>query len=82
MKEPKSEIRNPKEYRMPKSEQPLEDSAFWGWGDEPLLEASVLREDGLRNSAFGFVSDFGLRISDFRPQGRPLGARQKHQRGP
>ncbi len=51
MKNPKPEIRNPKEARNPKSEwgkggvESWEDSAFWIWGDEPATRALVLKED-------------------------------------
>jgi len=51
---PKSEIRNPKEIRRPKSESyttPLSVIVF-----------------GLRISDFELLSDFGLRISDFHPR--------------
>src|SRR5580765_6763007 len=43
---PKSEIRNPREARNPKSEKPARAKA------------------SLRISVFGFLSDFGIRISD------------------
>src|SRR5436190_8310396 len=46
---PKSEIRNPKESRNPKSEKAMR-----------VLKAPF------RISVFGFLSDFGIRISDFR----------------
>jgi spore coat protein H len=47
---PKSEIRNPKEYRMP--------------NPDPVGQS---RQGGrFRNSSFGFLSDFGVRNSDFR----------------
>jgi four helix bundle protein len=48
---PKSEIRNPKEGRRPKSEggreMPAEsDSALWSWGDRTDPKFMVLRENG------------------------------------
>ena len=46
MQNPKSEIRNPKEARSPKSEKAADRTIF-------------------RYSDFGFLSDFGIRISDF-----------------
>jgi len=45
----KSEIRNPKSERSPKSE----------------FRAVAARPSGLRASGLGFLSDFELRISDF-----------------
>jgi len=55
---PKPETRNPKEGRIPKSEH----------GSE--LRAVSGRPFGFRNSAFGFPSEFGLRISVFPLPGR------------
>ena len=51
MKNPKSEIRNPKEtrnsnYEPPDSDNELpKDSEFWTWGEELSHEATVLKED-------------------------------------
>ncbi len=48
---PKSEIRNPKEIRSPKSEwaagviDPSEESAFWNWAAETSAGSLVLKED-------------------------------------
>jgi hypothetical protein len=50
---PKPEIRVPKEARRPKSEQPT--------GSHPGFQ--------IRNSDFGFLSAFGIRVSDFKPSG-------------
>jgi len=50
MRNPKTEIRNPKEGRNPKSEQVSvrnvlgEDSGFWVWGDEMGSGASILHD--------------------------------------
>jgi four helix bundle protein len=50
---PKSEIRNPKEIRSPKSESddaeamPGQDSEFWKWGEECNANALALKEDAL-----------------------------------
>jgi four helix bundle protein len=47
---PKSEIRDPKEIRKPRSDgvagraEPWEDWAFWTWGEVESAEGSVLRE--------------------------------------
>jgi four helix bundle protein len=52
MKNPKPEIRNPKQARNPKSELDCDrrelgiDLQFWSWGDEPPSDTLVLREDG------------------------------------
>jgi len=74
MLSPKSEIRNPKEGRNPKSEcsnaasfSPAEATVFISL--HPWLSyfrfdpATAARR--IRISAFGFLSDFGFRISDF-----------------
>src|SRR5882762_1113424 len=62
---PKAEIRRPKEIRNPKSEKPLASllpgrviGTSCGLARWPFL--------GLRISGFGLLSDFGLRISDLR----------------
>jgi glycosyltransferase involved in cell wall biosynthesis len=52
---PKSETRNPKSETNPKSEGPKSETEH-----RPV---SVIR-----NLRFGFVSDFGFRVSDFRPR--------------
>jgi four helix bundle protein len=51
MKNPKSEIRSPKEIRNPKSEYPFgkaanrEDFGFWSWGEAAADKLMVFRED-------------------------------------
>jgi hypothetical protein len=54
MRNPKSEIRNPKEISMRKKEKLTLSSRLF------LI---------LMNSSFVFLSDFGFRISDFRAAG-------------
>ncbi len=55
VRNPKAEIRNPKEGRNPKSESDFAqrdldvDSKFWSWGDEAGGNSLVLREDGSQN---------------------------------
>lgn len=69
MRNPKSEIRNPKEGRSPKSESsyreivPGLDSDFWSWGDDCLTSEWTLREDSL--PAGGRVKDLGERTAQF-----------------
>lgn len=52
MKIPKSEIRNPKQARSPKTEwgahgaELSEDAKFWTWGDEASAEGLLLKEEG------------------------------------
>ena len=66
---PKSEIRDPKEIRNPKSELSaaaigfVRDSESWSWGDDCASKALVLREDSL--SAGHPVKDLGERTSQF-----------------
>jgi four helix bundle protein len=66
---PKSESRNPKGGRKPKSEShepgvvPGPDSEFWTWGDERLPGEMALREDAL--PAGGRVKDLGERTAQF-----------------
>ena len=73
---PKSEIRNPKEARSPKSEldtglHPIDlESAFWSWGEGAPTEALVLREDGSGNrppapALQERTARFGERIIEF-----------------
>jgi hypothetical protein len=68
---PKAEIRNPKEGRNPKSEcgkrQPLGPEARVASvsSAEPIPESFAISAFGFRISDFGFPSDFGLRISAF-----------------
>jgi hypothetical protein len=53
---PKSEIRNPKEIRIPKLETLLRAA-----GKNSPTSAGQL----FRNSGFGLLSDFGIRVSEF-----------------
>ncbi len=69
MRNPKSEIRNPKEIRSPKSELtyldtvPGLDLEFWSWGDDCLTSELTLREDSL--PVGGRVKDLGERTAQF-----------------
>jgi ankyrin repeat protein len=56
----KSEIRNPKSERSPKSEIRLDGRAGFGLPDSPAFAATPLRASG-----FGFLSDVGFRASGF-----------------
>jgi four helix bundle protein len=66
---PKSEIRNPKEIRSLKSESgdaetmPAQDSEFWVWGDESPANALALKEDTL--PAGRPLKDLGERTAEF-----------------
>jgi four helix bundle protein len=65
---PKPEIRNPKEARNPKSESGgsgigAQDSEAWSWGDDCSSEALVLREGSL--SAGHPLKDLGERTAQF-----------------
>jgi hypothetical protein len=53
---PKSEIRSPKEIRNPKPETPLRARGK----NFPALARQLFR-----NSGFGLLSDFGIRVSEF-----------------
>jgi hypothetical protein len=67
VKNPKSEIRNPKEGRRPKAEVAA-DILSHPMGDERNGAHGVTRPTRHgRVSSFGFLSDFELRISDFLP---------------
>jgi len=55
-KNPKSEILNPKEIRIPKPETPLRAAGK----NHPALARQLFR-----NSGFGLLSDFGIRVSEF-----------------
>jgi four helix bundle protein len=66
---PKAEIRNPKEARNPKPESGGaaidlgRDSEFWNWGDDCSTAALVLRENSL--SAGHPLKDLGERTAPF-----------------
>jgi hypothetical protein len=53
---PKSEIRNPKEIRIPKPETSLHAA----WENSPTSVGQLFRHSG-----FGLLSDFGIRVSEF-----------------
>ena len=71
-KAPKSEIRNPKEGRSPKSEKPAK---RLGSGyvlntiskNQPKTRQCRQQRIRIRASDFGLLSDFGFRASDFCP---------------
>ena len=66
---PKSEIRDPKEIRSPKSEpdhlesMAREDSEFWAWGDDGMTNGLALREDAV--PAGRPLKDLGERTAQF-----------------
>jgi four helix bundle protein len=66
---PKSEIRDPKEIRSPKSEPDYlesmarEDSEFWTWGDDGKTNGLALREDAV--PAGRPLKDLGERTAQF-----------------
>ena len=72
---PKSEIRDPKEIRNPKSERgaappELGNPIITGaslWNERTLLAGFRGALHDIRISGLGFLSDFGFRISDFPP---------------
>jgi hypothetical protein len=67
MKNPKSEIRNPKKGRRPKAEVAADILAH-SMGDERNGAHGVTRPTSHgRVSSFEFFLDFGFRISDFLP---------------
>src|SRR6266446_9327358 len=65
---PKSEIRSPKSERNPNSEIRIGKTRRQPWEQRGYRDSDfgirVRISFGLRHSGFGFLSDFGLRISD------------------